>query len=407
MASKLGNRLRRHVHGHQPFVVLNRLRRAVREALREDDALDRRVVSLRPTGSARGDVLFSYINRPFLLSAGESVPTTHTHYWESLQIAQTFLDLGYRVDVISWRNDWFQPEKEYRAFVDVRYNMERLAPSLSPQCVKIMHIETAHCLFHNAAEAGRLLELQRRRGVTLRPRRVMEPNWAIEHADCATILGNEFTMGTYRYARKPLYPIPISAPAVYPWPERKDFDASRKRFLWLSSGGMVHKGLDLVLEAFAEMPDHEVVVCGPVDREPDFVAAYRTLLYETPNVHTLNWIDVTSERFIELMSGCVGLIYPSCSEGQSGAVVTCLHGGLVPIVSYESGVDVDGFGTVLRSCSIEEIKDAVRDVASLPAPELRRRARAAWEYARARHVRERFAEAYRDAVSRILSERCP
>jgi glycosyltransferase involved in cell wall biosynthesis len=85
-------------------------------------------------------------------------------------------------------------------------------------------------------------------------------------------------------------------------------------------------------------------------------------------------------------------------------VVTCLHGGLVPIVSRESGVDVESFGTVLESCSLEEIKDAVRMVASLPVRELRERARGAWEYARAHHTREKFAEEYRQAVSRILSQ---
>ena len=400
----LATRIRRYGHTHQPFIFLNRLRHSVLESLGDDDALDRRVISLEPAQRTQGDVLFSYISSPFFRPPGESIPSTHTHYWESLQIAQSFLDLGYGVDVISWRNDWFQPEKPYRAFVDVRYNMERLAPLLSRDCVRIMHAETAHCLFHNAAEARRLLELQGRKGVTLRARRLMEPNWAIEHADCATILGNAFTLGTYRYANKPLYPVPISAPALYPSPEGKDFDAARKRFLWLSSGGMVHKGLDLVLDAFADMPGYEVVICGPVDREADFVAAYEHALYRSPNVRTLNWVDVTSQAFIELMSSCVGLIYPSCSEGQSGAVVTCLHGGLVPIVSRESGVDVDRFGTVLESCSLEEIKDAVRMVASLPVRELRERARGAWEYARAHHTREKFAEEYRQAVSRILSQ---
>ena len=401
----VATRLRRYVHGHQPFIFLNRLRYCVLESLSDADPVHRRVVSLRPARPARGDVLFSYINNPFFLRPGESVPTTHTHYWESLQIAQTFLDLGYGVDVISWRNTWFQPEKKYRAFVDVRYNMQRLAPLLNRDCLRIMHAETAHCLFHNAAEARRLLELQRRKGVTLRARRLMEPNWAIEHADCATILGNGFTMGTYRYANKPLYPVPISAPVLYPWPESKDFEASRRRFLWLSSGGMVHKGLDLVLDAFADMPGYEVVICGPVDRETDFVAAYRGQLCQSSNVRTLNWVDVTGPSFIEIMNSCVGLIYPSCSEGQSGAVVTCLHGGLIPIVSYESGVDVDGFGIVLESCSLEEIKDAVQRVASLPVHELQGRARSAWEHARAHHTRERFAEEYRKAVSRILSER--
>ena len=88
------------------------------------------------------------------------------------------------------------------------------------------------------------------------PRRFEIPNLAIEHADCATILGNEFTINTFRYANKPLYPVPIVPAASYPWPDGKDFDACRKRFLWFGSGGLVRKGLDLVLEAFVGMPDY-------------------------------------------------------------------------------------------------------------------------------------------------------
>jgi len=68
---------------------------------------------------------------------------------------------------------------------------------------------------------------------------------------------------------------------------------------------MVHKGLDLVLEAFADMPGYEVVICGPVDGETDVVAAYRSQLCQSSNVRTLNWVDVTRPSFIELMNSCM------------------------------------------------------------------------------------------------------
>jgi hypothetical protein len=96
-------------------------------------------------------------------------------------------------------------------------------------------------------------------------------------------------------------------------------------------------------------------------------------------------------------------VFPSCSEGQSAGVVTCLHAGLVPIISYESGVDVDPWGVVLRDCSIESIKQAVRTVSGLPANDLKTRTRLAWEYARANHTKEKFAEAYSNAISEILA----
>jgi len=226
---------------------------------------------------------------------------------------------------------------------------------------------------------------------------------AIEYADYITIYGNAFTIATYLNTGKPLFPLPISTTVLQPWPASKDFDACRGRFLWFGSGGMVHKGLDLVLEAFAGLPECYLTVCGPVQKEKDFVQAFYKELYETPNIHTVGWVDTQSIKFREITASCIGLVYPSCSEGQSGAVVECLHAGLIPIISRESGVDVNDFGTALETCSIEEIRNAVRMVSHLPAQELQKMARAAWEFARANHTRERFAEEYRKVITQIMA----
>jgi hypothetical protein len=381
------------------------LGRSVLTSAREINSLDKRFVSLKPNRASRGNVLLCYENKGFFLKSGERIPNDHTNRWEAVQIAQTFLDRGYRVDVISENNDWFVPAKHYSFFVGNRINFDRIADSINHDCVKILHIDTAHWLVNNSGEHQRLLKLQRRKGVTLPTRRSLKPNLAIEHADYATILGNEFTISTYAYANKPLYRLPISSATLYPWPEDKDFEACRNHYLWLGGYGLVHKGLDLVLEAFTQMPDHHLTVCGPIHEETDFANAYDKELYRTPNIHTVGWIDLESPKFLEIRRRCIALIYPSCSEGQCGGVVTCLQAGLIPIISYESGVDVDGFGIILKSCSTETIKNSVQVISSLTANELQSRARKAWEYSRANHTRERFAEEYRKSIAAILTRR--
>jgi glycosyltransferase involved in cell wall biosynthesis len=382
------------------------LQNCIQRTLREIERPDQQVVTLKPEGSSRGNVLWSYISAPFLLKPGEAMPTSHTQYWESYQMVNTFLELGYSVDVINYTNRTFIPSKDYAFFIDARRNLERLAPLLNPECVKIMHIDTSHILFHNSGEASRLLALQQRRGVTLQPRRFEMPNLGIENADCATMMGNKFTSGTYSYAKKPVFCLPISTPTLYPWREEKNFEVCRERFVWFGSGGMVHKGLDLVLDVFAAMPEYHLTICGPVEQEKDFETAYYKELYQTPNIRTVGWIDVASPEFIEIANNSIGLVYPSCSEGQCGGVVTCLHAGLIPIVSRESGIDVNSdFGMILESCSLEEIRNAVRRLANLPSQQLHRMAREAWEYARANHTKERFTEEYRKAIAKIMGYR--
>jgi glycosyltransferase involved in cell wall biosynthesis len=260
-------------------------------------------------------------------------------------------------------------------------------------------------LYNNLAESRRLFELQQRRGVTLRPWRFEYPNLAIENSDYATILGNEFTKNTFSYANKPMYRMPNAHPFLYPWPQGKNFEACCKNFLWFGSGGLVRKGLDLVLDVFAEMPEYNLTVCGPIQKEKDFEKAYYKELYQTPNIHTVGWVNISSPEFLKITDKCIGLIFPSCAEGQCGAVINCLHAGLIPIISYESGVDVDEFGIILKDCSIHTIKNTVRMVSDLPADKLRKKAKKAWEYARANHTREKFAEEYRKVIEKIKNNR--
>ncbi|MBA4369492.1 MAG: glycosyl transferase family 1 [Desulfobacterium sp.] len=363
-----------------------------------------RMVSLKPHNGYKGNVLLAYILDPFLLKPGEAVSTKHTHDWESLQIGKTFQELGYAVDVIDFRNSQFIPQKKYSFFVSARSHFQQIGQRLNPDCIKIVHLETSHFLFNNTSAYKRNLDLQQRRGVTLTSLKWIQPNWAIEHADIATIKGNQFTVDTYAYAKKPFFQTRNPAVVSLPWPDNKKFDECRNNYMWLGSDGLVHKGLDLVLEAFAGMPDHHLTVCGPVQQDKRFEKAYYEELYETPNIHTYGWLDVGSEAFIDLSGKCIGLVYPSCAEAQAGAVINCLQAGLIPVISYESGVDVDDFGVILRDCSILEIQETVQKVSAYPEEKLKVMARTAWEYASNNHTRERFAEEYKQIIQTILEQ---
>lgn len=362
-------------------------------------------INLKTENANKGNMLLSFITEPFLLKPGEPLSTAHTNPGDSVQIAKAFIDLGYNVDVIHYRNETFIPKIEYSFFVGARTNFARIAKLLNKDCVKIVHLDTAHWVFNNYSSYRRTLELQQRRGVTIREsQRIIEQNLAIEYADYATIVGNDFTANTYQYAQKPIFQIPHTSCAVYPWPENKNYETCRKRYIWLGSSGFVHKGLDLVLDAFSEMPDYHLYVCGPMDKEPDFVKIYYKELYETPNIHSVGWVDVDGQKFMELINTCIGIIYPSCAECGAGNAITCMHAGLIPILSYESGTDVeDGFGLILKDCSVETIKRSIQTVSDFPAETLRQMSRKAWEFARANHTREKFAEEYKKIILNITS----
>ena len=383
----------------------SRLRATVGSAI---EAIRRkRVVSLAPEGGQKGNVLLSYITKPFTLKPDDRWWGVHSNMWECKEIATTWLEAGYAVDVIDYRDSNFVPRKKYDVLIDIHDNLERLAPLVGKDCLKILHATGSHWRFQNEAEQRRLNALRERRHVVLQARRTVPPSRGPETADFVTLLGNDATESTFAYAGKPIYKLKVSSPVAYPWDDGKDFESCGKRFLWLGGSGLVLKGLDIVLEAFAGMPELQLTVCGPTDKERDFADAYHKELFETKNIRTIGWVDQHGDQFRQILHETGALVYPSASEGQSTSVVVCLHAGLVPVVSAQSGVDVPGFGRVLTECSVDEVRREARAVAGLNPKDFETMSRSAWEYARQNHTRESFSREYRKVVSDILGRARP
>lgn len=278
----------------------------------------------------------------------------------------------------------------------------RLAP-LAPGALKLFHAETAHWKASDDAQHRRLDELATRRGVRIERLRLVGENRGIETADAAVVLGNEWTMATYRPFGKPLFRVPLSNAFTYPSPAGREFEANRRRFVWFGGPHFVHKGLDVTIEAFAGAPELELAIAAPLDREPDFFAAYERELTGAPNIRRLGWVDVASERFAELARTHVGAVFPSCSEGGGGSAITTMHAGLVPIVTAEASVDVDASsGILLADARPETIRAAARGLAERPAAELEAMAVAAWERVNRVHTRDAFARRYREVALELL-----
>lgn len=361
-----------------------------------------RVLHLRPKGKPRGRVLMSYVTLPFL-NRRKEILNGHSNRWESLEMVDALLKKGYTVDLIDITNASFVPNRRYDYFVDNCHHMERLAPLLGAQCIKIFHATTAHWKFNNTAEAARFDALYARRGVRLTPDRPMQPNRAIELCDAATLLGNDFTAGTYANSGKHMTRIPVSTTHTYPAPEQKDFAAAKKNFIWFGGAGVIHKGLDLVVEAFAQMPELNLTICGKIEGEKDFLKIYAREL-ALPNISVAGYMDPGSDAFKTTCDRSAALIYPSCSEGQAGSVVLAMHAGLIPVISRESGVDVEDFGVILVENTVAEIKKVAQELSNLPAATLKERAAATWRYARGHHTREKFSGAWRAFVDSLAAK---
>ena len=195
--------------------------------------------------------------------------------------------------------------------------------------------------------------------------------------------------------------IPISSAYEFSWPQGRDFEKAKRRFIWVGSYGMVHKGLDLALDAFVDMPELELTVCGRPEKEADFYRLYEKHLKKTPNIKLHGWLDMASADFLEIARTHAAVIYPSSAEGGAGSVIHCMHAGMLPVCTTEASIDLGDFGVHVESATVESVQIACRAVAGMSSSEVETRARGAWEHVRREHTRDKFQENYRKFAAKI------
>jgi glycosyltransferase involved in cell wall biosynthesis len=356
---------------------------------------------LEPDGRAKGAVAISYLTWPLVEGWDSPRARGHTNAFEVAAMAKAWQQQGFRVEVCDHTDREYRPPPDCRVAIDIHGNLERWQAGLPRDCLKILHATGCHWRFQNLAEAARLDGVSRRRGVALKPRRQVPPSRAADCAERIVVLGNAFTAGTFSHAKKPVSRIPISSAYEFVWPDARDFERAKQRFLWIGSYGMVHKGLDLVLEAFADLPAARLTICGRPDKEEDFYRLYRKQLEGATNIDFLGWTDLFSPVFAEIAHTHGAVIYPSCAEGGGGAVIHCMHAGMIPICTEEASVDLEDFGLRIAEGSVAAVTEAVEKFASLQSGEVESRARSSYEHVRNHHRRHLFAAAYREFVAGV------
>lgn len=390
-----------------------RLRKRVKTAFR--GIIKRNDVEIRtiepPEGTyRRGRVLFSYLPDAVFLGPKHLIMEGHSNYWESREIAHIFARHGFSVDAVAWNNLTFYPRREdYTVLFDIAINLQRWTPLFPESVKKLMHITGSYWYYSFQAEMARIDALRERRSVLYAPKRiVLYPELhelSISQADACTLIGNQHTLGTFpaKYHSK-IRTVTVSATPVLR-PKRADNYVPLERgFLWFFGSGAVHKGLDLVLEVFARNPHLTLHVVGSVFSEPDFVRIYRKELLETNNIHYHGFLPARSSAFADILDQCFCFVAPSCSEGISPAVATCLQAGLLPIISQDVGVTLpDDCGVTLERCDVDTLEEAVLSCFATSSEALERQIRSSQALGMKMFSREAFSQAMEGALRAELN----
>lgn len=344
--------------------------------------------------------LLCYVVAPFL-HGGEPNPA-HQNQWQAREMARIIDSLGYCVDVINYDNPKPGLRHGYDLLIDIHPGVDRpYLPYLNQGCRKIAYITGSNPVVANRAESDRLDDLFARRGVRLAPRRqsIPFPAQVLERFDAFCLIGSQQTLATYHDFQLPrTFLLPNTGiSGIAP----EDTKRSPLNFMFLASGGQVHKGLDLLLDLFPRHPELHLYVCSSFKSERDFCELYRTELFNTPNIHAVGFLDITSNRFREIASCCVWMLLPSCAEGMSGSVTAAMSVGLVPVVSTTCGFETD-HAKILSDCRIETIEKLVVELSHQTTQQVMEQCRRAVMIAEQQYSTDCFSRLFRQALEETV-----
>lgn len=353
--------------------------------------------------------LLSYVTKPFYTKS----KMQHSNYDECRIAAEIFHELGYSVDVIEQDS----PEKIDYDCYDVIYGMglafERSFASTTRKDQKrIFYATGCNPNYSNMATILRLREFAKNRRLYLIESSRYIPtsqHCQILLSDKVLVLGNEFVLNTYtsddpdgahRYQRLDAFYYDVNPPQA-----PVNYQQKKKHFLWFGSSGLIHKGLDVLLEYFASQQDLVLHVCGINESEKRFIDVFKNELTESDNVINHGFLRIDSLQFKTLMDTIGFVIFPSVSEGGAVAVLNAIaNGGAIPVLTRSTGLDLDAFGFEIETISPKGIADTIEKIRNYTEDELSQMAEHACTNIRSRYTMDRYKVRLKQLIAETIFE---
>ena len=324
---------------------------------------------------------------------------SHSMHWESIEMVKILTLLGYDVDVADCTGPILQVEwTKYQLVIDERNNLKD-APKVLDQ-IQIHYATGCQWLFHNAAEYIRLFDFKSRTGISTDPARQVSPVYSEEIACITTYFGGEFQRDLFTHPDK-TFQLSLSSSYIPEFKE-KELSASRNNILWLGSRGFIHKGLDIVLEAFKGVNNFNLHICTKLEAEPQFYNWYKTKFSNCSNIFYHGWMDVNELQFKQLAENCIASVYCSAAEGGAGAIVQAMQFGCIPIVNDSTALRGQHTGFFLNGQSpkelINSIRQVLKNIGDMSAQELAEKSATVRSYANLNHSRTAYSNSFKQLI---------
>ncbi|MFR8656413.1 MAG: glycosyltransferase [Bacteroides caccae] len=179
-----------------------------------------------------------------------------------------------------------------------------------------------------------------------------------------------------------------------------DVKVSRFNFVVFGCFGFIHKGIDILCDAFKLLPDCQLNIYGMEKKEIEIYDKIKPI-----NAHRHGIVNVMSDVYInEIINKNSFVILDSCSEGMASGVATCMMHGLIPIVTKESGFNEASAIVELDDYKVESIVNTVRKLISLSDAEILNLRYRTFEYARNNFSIGEFTRKFSMIMDNIYSD---
>lgn len=258
----------------------------------------------------------------------------HTNLQEMMQLIRILINLDFCIDVCACNNEDASLEMpfDYYDYIFGFGDMFRLAKQRNPKAYTIMYMTENPYFASRSGEQKRIDYFYERTGKKVPFSRTGK--FYLENDEL--LADSIICLGERQYFNHP------SVQRVYPSAfknEKCQTNNSTKRnntnFLVFGVKGFIHKGNDLLIEVFQKHPEWKLYMCGREIKEE----CQKLGLTLPSNVIDCGFVDVRSDDFLELVEVCPFVLLPSCSEGMSTSLLTCMRHGLIPITMRGTGMD--------------------------------------------------------------------
>lgn len=288
----------------------------------------------------------------------------HQNQFEAIEIVKVFNQLGYNVYVQNYISERELPQlRNVEIVFGLEPLFEKACKKYNPKH-KIYYATGAYC-DHQSNQVRKMTDYFNEKYNTNIPyRRLVEHHNSTEIATHILLIGSKYTIKTFpTECQSKICIIHQSCQALTNFAVEEEEYKNSNHFFFMSSYGNMLRGIPLLLEFFANNPQFNLHLVGPIEDDVKDVIDGLNI----PNITLHGFIDVNSLHFYNIVRECNFIIYPSGSEGGvPGSVLNAMRFGLIPIVTPWAAFDeIEEYGYVMSNWSIESLENGIKWATSL------------------------------------------